>query len=170
MASPILHGSLSHFGLAPILRLLQATRATGRLELERGDERTELFIEDGRSLFARTTGIAPRIGELLVRRGDLRPEAVEFALAVQQDAPEARLGQMLVESGALTAEQVHSAVLEVQRHVVLAALTWRSGSFRFGQEERLGGEDIRLELDMDELLTWAVTAGALDFYPDARAA
>lgn len=170
MASPILHGSLSHFGLAPILRLLQSTRATGRLELERGDERTELFIEDGRSLFARTTGTALRIGELLVRRGDLRPEAVEFALAVQKDSPEARLGQMLVESGALTAEQVHSAVLEVQRHIVLAALRWRSGSFRFGQEERLSGEDIRLELDMDELLTWAVTPGTLDFYPDARAA
>ncbi len=172
MAVPILHGSLTHFGLAPVLRLLQATRATGRLELEHGDSRTELFIEDGRWLFARTSESALRIGEMLVRRGDLRPEAIEFALAVQRDSPGARLGQMLVESGALTAEQVHSAVLEVQRHIVLAALMWRSGTFRFGPEERLGGEDIRLELDVDELLTWAVTAAdsPLEQLPDERAA
>jgi hypothetical protein len=172
VTNQVLYGSLSHFGLTPVLRLLQAARATGRLELEHGDERTELFIEDGRSLFARTTGSAPRIGDLLVRRGDLRPEAIEFALAIQRDQPEERLGRMLVKNGVLTAEQIHSAVLEVQRHIVLAALRWRSGAFRFGPEERLAGEDIRLELDVDELLTWVLTAAdsPLDCSEDARAA
>jgi hypothetical protein len=46
------------------------------------------------------------------------------------------------------------------------------GSFRFGPEERLAGEDIRLELDVDELLTWALTAIdlPLDCSEDAQAA
>ena len=168
--APILQGSLAHFGLAPVLRLLQTTRATGRLELERGDERTELFIEDGRSFFARTTAATMRIGELLVRRGEIRPEVIQFMLAVQQDSPSSRLGRMLVDSEVVSAEQVRSAVLEVQRHIVLASLRWRTGTFRFGAGEKLGGEDIRLELDVDELLTWAATAGSLDATPEAEAA
>lgn len=151
-----LDGSLTHFGLAPVLRLLQATRSTGRLELERGDERTEIFVEQGRWLFARANGPALRIGELLVRRGDLRPEAIELALALQRDTSEARLGRMFVENGVLTEEQIRSAVLEVQRHIVVATLMWRSGTFRFGPGEVLDGEDIRLELDVDELLTWGI--------------
>ena len=134
--------------------MLQATRATGHLELERDDERTDLFVEEGRSLFARTTGAALRVGDILVRRGDLTPEVIEFVLAFQQDQPGVRLGRMLVDNGVLTEEQIRDALLVVQRHIVVAALKWRNGSFRFGPEERLIGEDVRLDLDVDELLAW----------------
>jgi hypothetical protein len=153
-----LAGSLSTFSLAHVLRLLQATRATGHLELEHDDECTDLFIEDGRSLFARTTGAALRVGDILVRRGDLRPEAIEFVLAFQQDQPGVRLGRMLVDNGVLSEAQIRDALLAVQRHIVVAALKWRHGTFRFGPEERLIGEDVRLDLDVDELLAWPQSA------------
>src|SRR5437773_4594052 len=164
MANLVLTGSLSHFWLAHVLRLLQITRATGRLELERGDERTELFVEDGRSLFARTTGTALRIGDILVRRGEIRPEAIELALAFQQDQPGARLGRMLIDNGVLTEGQICDALLLIQRNIVLAALKWRSGSFRYGPDERISGEDVRLDLDVDELLCWPLVADY--FEPD----
>jgi len=172
LATHALMGSLSRFNLAPILRLLQSCRSTGRLELLRGDERTELFIEDGGSLFARTNGPALRIGDMLVRRGDLRPEAIELALAIQHEQPEGRLGQMLIDNGVLTADQVRDAVIAVQRHIVIAAMKWKKGMFRFGPEERLSGEDIRLDLDVDALLTWALTTTdwQLDRPEDAQAA
>jgi len=172
MPTPVLAGSLTHFPLPHLLRLLQATRATGRLELERGEERTELFVEDGRSIFARTTGAAMRIGDILVRRGELRPEAIDFALAVQQDRPEARLGRMLVDNGVLTQDQINEAVLAVQRHILVGALRWRMGNFRFGPEERLSGEDIRLPLDVDELMLRALNEidGTTERSDDTRVA
>lgn len=172
MPTPVLSGSLTHFTLPHLLRLLQSTRATGRLEIERNDERTELFIEDGKSMFARTTGATMRIGDILVRRGELRPEAIDFALAVQQDRPEARLGRMLVDNGVLTQDQINEAVLAVQRHIVVSALRWRMGTFRFGPGERLSGEDIRLPLDVDELLIRALGEidGMNDRPDDARVA
>jgi hypothetical protein len=153
MEPQVLTGTLSYFNVAQVLRLLQAARATGRLELERGDERTDLFVEDGRTLFARTSGATLRVGDVLVRRGDVRPEAVEFVLAAQQDQPGARIGRMLVDSGALTESQINAAVLAVQRYIVVGILTWREGAFRFLPEETIVGEDIRLDLDVDELLT-----------------
>jgi hypothetical protein len=173
LATTALMGSLTHFSLASVLRMLQAAHKTGRLELQRGEERTELFLEDGSSLFARTNGPALRIGDMLVRRGDLRPEAVELALAIQHEQPEGRLGKMLVDNGVVTEAQVREAVIAVQRHIVIAAMKWKKGMFRFGVGERLSGEDIRLELDVDELMMWGITSPELAFeHPseDERAA
>jgi len=155
--SEVLSGTLSHFNVAQLLRLLQAARSTGRLELRRGNDRTDLFVEDGRTLFARASGATLRVGDVLVRRGQVRPEAIEFVLAIQKDNPGARIGRMLVESGALTEAQIRAAVLAVQRYIVLGVLPWREGAFRFWPNESVVGEDIRLDLDVDLLLTGVLT-------------
>lgn len=159
MDSHVIAGTLSYFTSAHLLRLLQAARATGRLELVRGEERTDLFVEEGRTLFARTTGTSLRVGDVLVRRGEVRPEAIEFVLAIQQDQPGDRIGRMLVDSGALTENQIHDALLAVQRQIVLGILIWREGTFRFFPDEKVAGEDVRLDLDLDGLLTSALSYG-----------
>jgi len=168
----ILAGALSHFSVAQLLRLLQAARATGRLELRRGEEHTDLFVEDGRTLFGRASGATLRVGDVLVRRGEVRPEAIEFVLAFQQDHPGARIGRMLVDSGALTEGQILAAVLAVQRYVVLGILPWREGTFRFWPDEKIANEDIRLDLDVDELLTGVLTDAGIvpEHFGDRKAA
>ncbi len=60
---------------------------------------------------------AKRLGEILVARGDAKPDAVLTALSRQQ-----RLGEILVEEGATSEERVASALAE-QRHVMAAAQT-----------------------------------------------
>lgn len=153
MDKQVFMGKLSSFHVAQLLRLLQASRSTGCLELAREGETVELFVDDGRSLFARTTGAVMRVGDVLVRRGEVRREAIEFVLAVQRDRPGDRIGRMLVEGGTLTEKQIREAVLVVQRHILLRVLLWREGKFTFRPGERISGEDIRLDLDMDELMT-----------------
>lgn len=171
MEEQVLTGSLATFHAAQLLRLLQASRSTGCLELERGSERVELFVEDGRRLFARTNGSIPRVGDVLVRRGEVRPEAIEFVLAVQRDSPGERIGRMLVEGGTLSESQISEAVSVVQRHILLRVLLWRDGAFTFRSGETVDGEDVRLELDMDELLVdvLAVAAESAD-RPEEREA
>lgn len=153
MEHDVFTGSLTTFHAAQLLRLLQASRSTGCLELTHRDEKIELFVDDGRSLFGRTNRPVLRVGDVLVRFAEVRPEAIEFVLAVQRDQPGARIGRMLVEGGTLNEAQITEAVRVVQRHVLLRALLWREGTFRFVPGERVSGEDVRLDLDMDELLT-----------------
>ena len=157
MDKQVFMGTLSYFHAAQLLRLLQTSRATGCLEIVRGNERVELFVDDGRSLFGRTTGAVLRVGDVLVRLGEVRAEAIEFVLAIQRDQPGARIGRMLVEGGTLTEAQIAEAVRVVQRHILLRVLMWREGTFVFRPGERISGEDVRLELDMDELLTDVLT-------------
>ena len=157
-----------------ILRLLQMTGSTGRLEIVHGEERADLFMVDGRYGFARTTGVHQRVGDVLVDRGEIRPEAVELTAAVQQDQPGARIGKMLVESGILDPDRLRAAVLEVQKRIVCRVLLWDEGTFTFHPGETAGDEDITLNLDLDRLIVEALrfteSAADRDAGPDALAA
>jgi hypothetical protein len=161
-----LSGSLVHFQPVQILRLLQMTSATGRLQVTRDAEQTDLFIEAGRRLFARTNGASVRTGDILVHRGDVRPEAIALAAALQADQPGQRLGEMLVEGGAVDGHTVDEAVLQVQRRIVCCALLWQHGEFSFFPGETPAErERIAIDLDLDRLIALAIRT-ADDFGSD----
>ena len=150
--SPALEGDLEHFFPGEVLQFLQLSQAHGRLELERGGERAEIYFERGRPVFARTSAASVKAGEVLVHRGVLKPEALEHALARQQDRPGQRLGQMLVAAGAITPADLEEAVQDVLKRIVYGILLWRHGRFRFHPGERVDQEDIRLDFDLDRMI------------------
>ena len=152
MSAPAIEGDLHHFFPSEILQLLHLAQANGRLLLDRGGERADLYFERGRPVFARTDGQSVRAGQVLVHRGLITSEALELALAMQQDHPGERLGSLLVANGLITPEQLADAVRDVLRRIVYGVLMWREGRFRFFPGERVGLEDIRLDLDVDRLI------------------
>jgi hypothetical protein len=147
-----LEGDLAHFFPTEVLQLLQLAQATGRLELMREGQRVDLFLERGRPVFARTSGLAVRAGEVLVHRGHVRPDALERALAHQRADGRRRIGELLVEAGEADPLQVRDAVHEVLRRIVYGLVLWRDGSFRFVPGEGGIGEDIQIDLDLDRLI------------------
>ena len=157
-----LSGALSHFLPIQILRLLQLSGATGRLEIVHGDERADLFVINGRSAFAFTNAVPLRVGEVLVNGGDIRPEAIELTVAVQQDQPGFRLGRMLVDGGVVEPSRLRAAVLEVQRRIICRVLLWEEGEFQFHPGERASEEDITLDLDLDRLIIEALRLAAAE--------
>lgn len=152
MSTHALEGELRHFLPSEVFQLLHLAQATGRLEFARGTENAELFFERGRPVFARTSGQSVKVGQILVHRGEVSAEALELALAVQKDRPGERVGSMLVQSGAVTPEQVQRAVGEVVRRILYGMLLWRDGRFRFHPSDRAAGEDITLDVDLDRLI------------------
>ena len=151
-----LSGKLDPIMPIHLLRLLQSSGATGRLELIRGSERAEIILIEGRSAIARTTARHVRLGEILVEAKLIRREAAEFAAAFQQDAPGTRLGEMLVESGALRPDHLIWAVIEVQKRILCRILLWKEGEFAFHRGERGQAEDISIDLDLDRFLIEAL--------------
>jgi hypothetical protein len=147
-----LSGDLGIFYPAEVLQLLRLARATGRLDLERRDERVEVFVEEGRPMFARSSGPSVRTGDILIHRGEVSREALDMALALQADEPGQRVGEILAASGAVDPEGVRRAVLEVQRRIVYRVLLWQEGTFRFEPREREAGEDIPIDLDLERLI------------------
>lgn len=152
MIPPALDGDLAHFFPSEILQLLQLAQASGRFELTRENERVDLYFDRGRPVFARTSGLAVRAGEILMHRGQAQPQAVARALERQRQQPGRRLGQLLVDSGDVQADHVREAVHEVLRRIVYGVLLWRDGRFRFVPGDVAVGEDIQLDLDLDRLI------------------
>ena len=150
-----LSGSLSHFQPSQVLRLLQMTSASGCLHVRHADEHADLYVQNGSRLLARTNGISLRTGDLLVDRGEIRPQVLELAIAIQQDRPGKRLGELLVESGAVDAASVSEAVLDVQRRIVCRVLLWQDGVFAFrpGQMPQEAAEN-SIDLDLEEILSY----------------
>jgi hypothetical protein len=152
LSDAALEGDLQHFFPTEVFQLLNLAQANGRLELGRARETVELWFERGRPVFARTTGASVRAGEVLVHRGLLSEAALAAALEQQTARPGERLGTILVRSGAITPEQLQTAVREVLRRIVYGVLLWRDGRFRFHPGDRVGAEDIQLDLDLDRLI------------------
>jgi hypothetical protein len=167
-----LAGGLEIFGPIHLLRLLQDSRVTGRLELVRGDEHVNLFVRRGRSVACTSSGARLRVGELLVRQGKVRPEVIDLALAVQTDEPGERIGRILVESGSVTESQVSNAVLTLQRQILYDVLLWREGSFRFHVGEVAPEAELQIDLNVDNLLVDLLrfAGAALKFREEREAA
>lgn len=152
MSQPALEGDLASFFPSEVLQLLQLAQSTGRLELERGEERVVLHHERGRPVFARTSGLAVRAGEVLLHRGVIGADTLARALERQRREPSRRLGHLLIEQGDATATDVRDAVHEVLRRIVYGVLMWRTGRFRFVPGPEAVGEDIQIDLDLDRLI------------------
>lgn len=162
MSQAALEGDLGRFQPAEILQLLQLAQAMGRLELSRpatgasagagAAETVDVFFEQGRPVFVRTSGQTVRTGEILVHRGHTTREAVLGALDAQRRGAGKRIGRALADSGAAAPEQVAQAVHEGERRILYGVLLWREGRFRFLAGERAADNDLPLDLDLDRLI------------------
>ncbi len=129
MPEPIQHGSLPRPSLYRVFRSVQCARATGILHLEREQFRKTVHFEDGRIRFATTTRADERLGA----------EAVRQHMATWWDVQEAaqgisatrRLGGIMVDRGILSSDEQDRLVRDQLRHIVVEALSWRDGTFRF---------------------------------------
>jgi hypothetical protein len=147
-----LEGDLEHFHATEVLQLLQLAEATGRLTLERVGERAELYFENGRPVFARTSGAAVRTGEILVHRGVISRESLEGTLEEQRRHPSERLGALLVRNGSASTDQVAQAVHEASRRIIYGLTLWCQGRFSFIPGERVERDELRLDLELDRLI------------------
>lgn len=148
----VLEGDLTHFFPSEVLQLLQLAQAQGRLEFARAGEQVDLWFDRGRPVFARTSGLAVRSGELLMHKNGITAHALGRALDRQRIEPGRRLGELLVEQGDASRPQVEDAVHEVLRRIVYNVILWRDGRFRFLPGEHTQREDITLDLDLDRLI------------------
>jgi len=131
-----IEGPLRELGLHDVFQLLDLSRKTGvlRITSHLRDNDGTVFFDSGSIVFASIRSNPHRIGDRLVANGRITAEELERARALQQrEGAKRRLGQILVEMGALSPHELEH---EVERHieeVVFELLSWREGSFSFAE-------------------------------------
>jgi hypothetical protein len=143
-----LAGRLEEIELAELLHFLSLNNRTGKVTLSRRDAHGLVVVRLGRIVYAASSSIRETFGNILVCRGVVSPAALAAALERQHLSAEGRkLGEVLVETGAISEAQLEEALRQQTGLVVQELCRWRSGYFRFEVGPVASAGDIGVEAE-----------------------
>ncbi len=145
-----LRGTLARMPLPELLRELQAVESTGILSLTAGGARKALYMRAGRVVFATSNLPSDRLGEVLLREGKITRDENESS--VRALAHGRRQGRVLVETGALSPDELWWAVQTQVREIVFSVFQWDEGQFHFEESVLPEKEKITVDLDVTALV------------------
>ncbi len=148
--SPLWTGRLEGISPAEVIWEICRGERTGVLRVVRHPVQRELYIQDGQILFVTSSDPNDRIGERLLRQRKITLDQLEVALGQSRSGK--RLGTLLVEAGALTAEELVTAVVCQLKANALAAIGWERGDYVFREGPLPTEETITLQLPTPALL------------------
>ena len=139
-----LSGSLSEVNLADICQLLALGRKTGCLWLTDRARFGYISFEQGRVNYANVLNRRDRLGELLAANGVITREQLDRAVAAQAGDSDKRLGQILLDMGALDEAQLATYVTLQVSEAVYHLFTWTAGDFQFEPDKAPEEDEARL--------------------------
>ena len=146
----MLKGTLDDFTLSDIFRLLSFTKKTGKLEVKRSAGEGNVFFRDGDVYFAQSSLKKEPLGQKLIRSGSLTEAQLLKALDLHASTGQ-RVGEILLEQGAITQEQLVGAVAEQIEDAAFDLLRWQLGEFHFETHERFEVE-IPISVSVENLI------------------
>ena len=131
-----LRGTLKDFGIADILQLIGHQGKSGVLTLKSGDQHVDIIFADGSVVRAESSTRDRRdlLGRMLVRAEVLSDEQVSRALEVQKRT-QRRLGQILVEGGALDRKVLSTFTRLQTTETIYRLFFWSAGTYEFTQKD-----------------------------------
>jgi hypothetical protein len=129
-----IEGPLRELGIHDVFQLLDLSRKTGvlRVTSELRHNAGTIFFEDGAIIYAEIRSNPHPLGGLLLRTGRITDADLERARDMQQRGGDRRrLGEILVELGAITPRELQRQVRFQIEEVVFEVMSWREGYFSF---------------------------------------
>lgn len=123
-----LMGSFAVLPLADLVDLLSRRRATGSLTCERGTVRKTVHLEDGAAVGASSNDPREYLGQLLVNFGHITDEQLTTAFRAQEET-KIRIGKVLSLVGLVPPETVREVLAIKIRETLLDVYLWESGLF-----------------------------------------
>jgi hypothetical protein len=145
-----LEGKLSVFEPISVLQLLDYSRSTGELSLDIGKNSARVYFDRGRVIFAEISNREQKLGQFLVTHNLVKQDAVDRVLAKKRRGR--RLGELLLEDGAISERELRVAVEEQIKEVVYEVVRWKRGSFRFDAGKKPASQDIFIDIPLDNLM------------------
>lgn len=151
-ASETLTGNLAETSFPRLLHNLYTLRATGLLKLEHGPTRKIIFMKEGVPVFARSNLTRERLGQRLVDSDRITAEQCEASL--ERARQSGRLhGTALIELGLLTPHQLYDSLQAQARDKLLEVFSWNDGLYHWSF-----GRDVKEEITAIDLPPAAVIA------------
>jgi hypothetical protein len=157
----VLSGDLTEIRFPTLLMSLYRERETGILTLSSQVSRKSLYIEEGKIIFATSDDPDDRLGECLLRRNMIT--AQHYLDSVEQIRPGRRQGEILVDMGALTTEELVEGLSQQLYDIIFSVFRLKSGTYMLTLTDFSTLEMVTLSVDMplvvfkgmERLETWS---------------
>lgn len=162
-------GDLSNLGLGDVLQAIAMSRQVGTFILRGEDERRLACGPQGVALLSSKKSLGLKIGSVLVGTGKITQAHLDQTLKLQSRRKDMLLGQLLVETGACSAEDVKTARRYLAAEEIFGLFLWKEGQFEFQNgEPEMSGPFADLWFDVSSLAMEA--ARRIDEMPRVLAA
>jgi hypothetical protein len=124
----MLKGTLDDFTLPDIFRLMSLAKKTGRMDVSRGAGEGRVFFNEGDVYYAESSLSREPLGQKLIRARALTESQLNKALDTHAQTGR-RVGDIMIESGMVTSDQIEAAVAQQIEDAVFDLLRWDLGEF-----------------------------------------
>ncbi len=146
----ILEGNISDINLATFLMSLYKNKETGILVIDNGTFPKALYVKEGNVVFATSKCPDDRLGESLLRNGKISIK--DFLQTSKQIRPGKRMGEILVDGGILTPEEMVQGVINQLHEIIDSIFAHATGHYRLELDDFSTEDLITLSIEMPTLL------------------
>jgi hypothetical protein len=122
-------GSFSEVLLPTLLVEAFHSRFTGMFRAEKESIIKVIYFREGEIAFASSNQPSDRLGEVLIKRGQLSREQLDLAMSKLE--PNVSLGKMLVELGFLTPKELLEGAKTQVEEILYSLTAWNEGNYEF---------------------------------------
>jgi hypothetical protein len=153
-------GDLRQTALPEMLAILDQSRMSGTIEAVLGEVTKRVRLENGHVVFAASTDLADSLGGYLRRIGRLTEAEFHAAMQKRGGGGGRKLGEILIEQGALSPGQVFQAIREHIEGIVWSLFAWEEGTvtFRVGADEVR--DSVRIQIPLRQVIVQGVKRAA----------
>jgi hypothetical protein len=145
-----IRGHIENTSVPELLRSLLASRETGVLTFRNSEFTKSIYVKDGRVVYAASTNVDERLGEVLLLDG--RISARQYMQASRMIRPGKRLGALLVEIEALQPEELIPAVEHQVKRILMELFTWTVGDYEMVMKDEDPDNLIQLNIPTENLI------------------
>jgi tetratricopeptide (TPR) repeat protein len=137
--SSVAHAEASSITFPELLLELHAAKESGLLEIQGPGVRTGIQLSDGSPVFAEGGSLQQTLGRMLVRKRKIQSE--EYARVIERmterliEQESVRLGEVLVELGLLSSNEVFDALKTQVREKIIECFQWKRFDHHFTESD-----------------------------------
>ncbi|HEY6660921.1 MAG TPA: DUF4388 domain-containing protein [Pyrinomonadaceae bacterium] len=141
-----IQGTLKTMSLTDLLQFLAAGRKTGTLKFDRGKITKQVYFKKGLIVGSKSNDPREYLGQVLLHYGKVDDNQLKAAREVQRTSG-AKLGEVLVEQGYLTENEVLEILKTRTLDAIYDLFVWTDGDFEFYDDEPLPDDLLLIEVE-----------------------
>jgi len=141
-----IQGTLKTMSLTDLLQFLAAARKSGTLKFDQGKITKQVYFKNGMIVGSKSNDPREYLGQVLLHYGKVDEIQLKVAREMQRTTG-AKLGEVLVEQGFLTEDDVLSTLKTRTLDAIYDLFVWTDGDFEFYDDEPPPDDLLQIEVE-----------------------